>query len=127
MIRKYLHTRFRVSDMEASLRFYTEVLGLKVIERKTSPRGSELAFLEAPGTDSEIELCSFPASGRVEVPEDLVHLAFQVDDLTACMARLTEAGAPITEGPIETGGGTRFIFTEDPDRYEIELMQMKDG
>ena len=83
MIRKYLHTRFRVSDMEASLRFYTEVLGLRVIERKTSPRGSELAFLEAPGTSSEIELCSFPASGRVEVPEDLVHLAFQVDD-AAC-------------------------------------------
>ncbi len=125
MIKKYLHTRFRVSDMEASLRFYGNVLGLKVIERKTSPRGSQLAFLEAPGSDSEIELCSFPASGRVEVPEDLVHLAFQVESLDECMARLKEAGAPITEGPIETSDGTKFIFTEDPDRYEIELMQMK--
>jgi len=125
MIKKYLHTRFRVSDMEASLRFYGDVLGLKVIERKTSPRGSQLAFLEAPGSDSEIELCSFPASGRVEVPEDLVHLAFQVESLDECMARLKEAGAPITEGPIETSDGTKFIFTEDPDRYEIELMQMK--
>jgi len=126
MIRKYLHTRFRVSDMEASLRFYTQALGLKVIERKTSPRGSELAFLEAPGTGSEIELCSFPASGPVAVPEDLVHLAFEVENLEACMARLAEAGAPVTEGPIETAGGMRFIFTEDPDRYEIELMEMKD-
>jgi lactoylglutathione lyase len=125
MIKKYLHTRFRVSDMEASLRFYGNVLGLKVIERKTSPRGSQLAFLEAPGSDSEIELCAFPASGRVEVPEDLVHLAFQVESLDECMARLKEAGAPITEGPIETSDGTKFIFTEDPDRYEIELMQMK--
>ncbi len=125
MIKKYLHTRFRVSDMEASLRFYGDVLGLKVIERKTSPRGSQLAFLEAPGSDSEIELCAFPASGRVEVPEDLVHLAFQVESLDECMARLKEAGAPITEGPIETSDGTKFIFTEDPDRYEIELMQMK--
>jgi lactoylglutathione lyase len=125
MIKKYLHTRFRVSNMEASLRFYTEVLGLKIIERKTSPRGSELAFLEALGTGSEIELCAFPASGNVEVPEDLVHLAFQVENLEECMARLEQAGAPITEGPIETGDGTRFIFTEDPDRYEIELMHMK--
>jgi len=123
MIKKYLHTRFRVSDMEQSIRFYTEVLGLKVIEQKTSPRGSQLAFLQAPGTDSEIELCSFPESGKVEVPEDLVHLAFQVDNLEACMERLKQAGVPITEGPIKSSGGTSFIFTEDPDKYEIELME----
>lgn len=123
MIKKYLHTRFRVSDMDQSLRFYTRILGLKLIERKTSPRGSELAFLQAPGTDSEIELCSFPASGRVEVPEDLVHLAFQVESLEVCINRLKKADVPITEGPIKTSAGTTFIFTEDPDKYEIELME----
>lgn len=123
MIRKYLHTRFRVSDMEKSIRFYTEILGLKIIERTTSPRGSQIAFLKAPGTDSKIELCSFPGSGKVEVPEDLVHLAFEVDDLEACMEHLKKAGVPITEGPVKTAGGTSFIFTEDPDKYEIELME----
>lgn len=123
MIKKYLHTRFRVSDMEKSIQFYTEILGLKVIEQKTSPRGSKLAFLQAPGTDSEIELCSFPSSGKVEVPEDLVHLAFQVEDLDDCMKRLKKAGVPITEGPIKSSNGTAFIFTEDPDKYEIELME----
>ncbi len=123
MIRKYLHTRFRVADMEKSLHFYTQVLGLKLTEQKTSPRGSKLAFLEAPGTGSEIELCSFPESGDVAVPEDLVHLAFQVDDLHACMEQLRQAGVPITEGPIESSNGTKFIFTEDPDKYEIELME----
>ncbi|MBI4384553.1 MAG: VOC family protein [Nitrospinae bacterium] len=123
MIKKYLHTRFRVADLDKSIHFYAKILGLKLLERKTSPRGSQLAFLQAPGTDSEIELCSFPSSGKVEVPEDLVHLAFEVDDIEKCMAELKKAGYPITDGPTTTSGGTIFIFTEDPDRYEIELMQ----
>lgn len=123
MIKKYLHTRFRVSDLEKSIAFYTNVLGLKVTEQHTSPRGSQLAFLQAPGTDSEIELCSFPSSGRVEVPEDLVHLAFQVENLEEVMARLVEAGIPITEGPVKGSSGITFIFTEDPDKYEIELIE----
>ena len=109
--------------MDQSLRFYTKILGLKLTERKTSPRGSELAFLQAPGTDSEIELCSFPSSGAVEVPEDLVHLAFQVENLETCINRLKKADVAITEGPIKTSNGTTFIFTEDPDKYEIELME----
>ena len=71
----------------------------------------------------DLELCSFPNSGKVKVPEDLVHLAFQVQDLEQCMNKLKEAEVPITEGPIETKGGTHFIFTEDPDKYEIELIQ----
>jgi len=122
MIKKYLHTRLRVSDMDQSIRFYCKILELKLIDRKTSPRGSELAFLQATGTDSEIELCAFPASGKVEVPEDLVHLAFQVEDMEMCINRLKKAGVPITEGPVKTSDGTLFIFTEDPDKYEIELM-----
>lgn len=127
MIKKYLHTRFRVNDMEKSLHFYTQVLGLKLIERKTSPRGSQLAFLQAPGVDSEIELCSFPTTGKVDVPEDLVHLAFEVDDMEKCIKLLQQAGCPITDGPTKTSNGTVFIFTEDPDKYEIELMQCSPG
>ncbi len=123
MIKRYLHTRIRVSDMDRTLRFYSEVLGLKVLENKTSPRGSKLVFLEAPGTDSEIELCSFPNSGKVDVPEDLVHMAFQVESLDEAIKRLEGAGVAITEGPIETSSGTKFIFTEDPDKYEIELIE----
>jgi lactoylglutathione lyase len=123
MIKKYLHTRLRVSDMDQSIRFYCKILGLKLIERKTSPRGSELAYLQAPGSDSEIELCVFPASGEIKVPEDLMHLAFQVENMETCINRLKKAGVPITEGPVKTSNGTFFIFTEDPDNYEIELMQ----
>ena len=125
MIKKYLHTRFRVSDMDKSIYFYRDILGMKVVEQKNSPRGSKLVFLKFPDMDCELELCSFPDSGNVHVPEDLVHLAFEVDDLERCIERLTVAGVLITEGPIESSKGTRFIFSEDPDKYEIELMQYK--
>ena len=125
MIKKYLHTRFRVSDMDRSIYFYRDILGMKVVEQKTSPRGSKLVFLKFPDMDCELELCSFPDSGNVHVPEDLVHLAFEVDDLERCIERFKVAGVLITEGPIESSNGTRFIFTEDPDKYEIELMQYK--
>ena len=125
MIKKYLHTRFRVSDMDKSISFYQDVLGMEVIEQKTSPRGSKLVFLKFPDMDCELELCSFPDSGSVHVPEDLVHLAFQVDDLEVCIEKLNVAGIPITEGPLETSNGTKFIFTEDPDKYEIELIYHK--
>ena len=111
--------------MDKSISFYKEFLGMEVIEEKTSPRGSKLVFLRFPGTDCSLELCSFPNSGLVHVPEDLVHLAFEVENLEASISRLNAAGIPITEGPLESSSGTRFIFTEDPDKYEIELMHYK--
>ena len=125
MIKRYLHTRFRVSNIDKSIVFYRDILGMKVTEQKTSPRGSKLVFLYFPDMDCELELCSFPDSGAVEIPEDLVHLAFEVNDLEECMQKLEAAGVPITEGPTISSSGTRFIFTEDPDKYEIELIQYK--
>lgn len=110
--------------MEKSIQFYRDILGMEILEEKTSPRGSKLVFLSFPGIDCELELCSFPNSGKVDVPEDLVHLAFEVENLDNAIFKLEHARIPITEGPIETSNGTRFIFTEDPDKYEIELMQL---
>ena len=123
MLKRYLHTRFRVQDIDRSINFYNDILGLEIIEHKISPRGSQLVFLRFPDTDCELELCSFPDSGSIKVPEDLVHLAFQVEDLEKCIFRLKEKGIPITEGPVEAASGAQFIFTEDPDKYEIELIQ----
>src|SRR5207249_7786661 len=81
MARKLLHTRYRVNDLEKTVRFYKEVLGLDEIRRHKSPRGSELVFLKAPDSEEQIELCSFPSSGPVQVQPDLTHLAFEVDSL----------------------------------------------
>ena len=123
MITKLLHTRMRVSNMEETLRFYCDVLGLEVSRRSKSPRGSELAFLKVPNSDEEIELCSFPASGRVTVQEDLVHLAFEVGDLDGMISSLKQKGVPVTDGPTITSSGSRFCFIDAPDRYEIELIE----
>ena len=122
-VKKLLHTRMRVSDMDHTIQFYTGVLGLEVIERKTSPRGSHLAFLRAPNSDELIELCSFPASGPVKVQEDLVHLAFQVENLDDTIAQLGAKGIAITDGPTKTSSGSRFIFIDAPDGYEVELIE----
>lgn len=122
-VKKLLHTRMRVSDLDETIRFYTEILGLEVIERKTSPRGSHLAFLKVPNSDELIELTSFPPSGPVKVQEDLVHLAFQVDNLDEAIVSLNAMGVKITDGPTNTSSGSRFIFIDAPDGYEIELIE----
>ena len=109
--------------MRRSINFYNGILGMEIIEEKISPRGSQLVFLRLPETDCDLELCSFPDSGKIEVPEAVVHLAFEVQDLDKCVAKVIERGVPIAEGPIQTESGTRFIFIEDPDKYEIEVMQ----
>ncbi|MEI8013592.1 MAG: VOC family protein [Nitrospira sp.] len=126
-VQKLLHTRMRVSDMEQTIRFYTEVLGLEVLERKTSPRGSHLAFLKVPNSEELIELTSFPPSGPVKVQEDLVHLAFQVDNLDDTIASLNAQGVKITDGPTQSSSGSRFIFIDAPDGYEIELIERPPG
>jgi len=126
-VKKLLHTRMRVSDMDRTIAFYTGVLGLEVIERKTSPRGSHLAFLRVPNSDELIELCSFPPSGPVKVQEDLVHLAFQVENLDDTIATLTGMGVKITDGPTTTSSGSRFIFMDAPDGYEVELIERPAG
>lgn len=126
-VTKLLHTRMRVSDLDETIQFYTTVLGLEVIERKTSPRGSHLAFLKVPNSDELIELTSFPPSGPVKVQEDLVHLAFQVDNLGETIASLNARGVRITDGPTKTSSGSRFIFIDAPDGYEIELIERPVG
>jgi len=126
-ITKLLHTRMRVGDMDQTIAFYTEVLGLEVLERKVSPRGSHLAFLRVPNSEELIELCSFPASGPVKVQEDLVHLAFQVESLDMTIAALQQRGIRITDGPTTTSSGSRFIFIDAPDGYEVELIERPAG
>jgi lactoylglutathione lyase len=126
-VKKLLHTRMRVSDMEQTIAFYTNVLGLEVLEQKVSPRGSHLAFLKVPNSEELIELTSFPPSGPVKVQEDLVHLAFQVESLDETMASLAAKGVKVTDGPTQTSSGSRFIFIDAPDGYEVELIERPPG
>lgn len=123
-VSRLLHTRYRVDDLDRSVRFYREVLGLDEIRRHKSPRGSELVFLKAPGSEETIELCSFPASGPVHVQSDLTHLAFEVESLAAFAEHLTSLGLAYSDGPhYKADGSGGFAFVDAPEGYEIELIQ----
>jgi len=123
-VRRLDHTRYRVSDLERSVKFYKEVLGLEEVRRHRSPRGSELAFLKAPESEELIELCHFPNSGPVEVQEDLTHLAFIVDSLEAFGEHLASLGLSFSDGPtMKPDGSGGFAFVDAPEGYEVELIQ----
>jgi lactoylglutathione lyase len=126
-VTKLLHTRYRVNDLERTIKFYRDVLGLEEIQRHKSPRGSELVFLKAPGSDEQIEICSFPAGGPVQVQPDLTHLAFEVDNLEEFGKHLAQHGLKYSDGPTTTSTGTVFAFIDAPEGYEIELIQKGKG
>jgi lactoylglutathione lyase len=123
MVTKLLHTRYRVADLEKTVAFYTDVLGLREVRRHKSPRGSELVFLETPGSAELIEICCYPASGPVVVGPDLTHLAFEVPDLQAFAQHSAAKGYPLSDGPTPTGSGSIIAFIDAPEGYEIELIQ----
>ena len=122
-VTKLLHTRYRLNDLEKSVKFYTEILGLKEVKRHKSPRGSELVFLEAPESKEQIELCYFPSSGPVQVQPDLTHLAFEVDSLIEFEKHLNSHGLKYSDGPTIKPDGGGFAFIDAPEGYEIELIQ----
>lgn len=122
--KKLLHTRYRVDDLERTVRFYKEVLGLQEVRRHKSPRGSELVFIKAPGSEELIELCHFPASGPVQVQPDLTHLAFEVDSLEDFGKHLQQLGMKYSDGPHMKPDGGGIAFVDAPEGYEIELIQM---
>ncbi len=122
MVRKLLHTRYRVADLEKTISFYKDVLGLEEVRRHESPRGSKLVFLKAPESEELIEICEFSGSGPVEVGHDITHLAFQVDDLEAFAKHAEAKGYPLSDGPTQSKSGT-FAFIDAPEGYEIELIE----
>ncbi len=112
-----------MNDLPKTIKFYCEVLGLEEVRRHKSPRGSELVFLKAPGSEELIEVCHFPNSGPVEVQPDLTHLAFEVDSLEAFGKHLEKLGYKYSDGPHLKENGSGFAFVDAPEGYEIELMQ----
>ena len=122
--KRLLHTRYRVNDLDRTVRFYRQVLGLEEVQRHKSPRGSELVFLKTPNSEELIELCCFPASGPVHVQPDLTHLAFEVDSLEDFGAHLAKLGMKYSDGPHLKPDGAGIAFIDAPEGYEIELIQM---
>lgn len=124
-VKKLLHTRYRLNDLERSVNFYKDVLGLIEVRRHKSPRGSELVFLKAAESEEQIELCHFPNAGAVQVQADLTHVAFQVDNLEEFAKHLAKFGIKYSDGPtMRPDGSGGFAFIDAPEGYEIELIQV---
>lgn len=122
MVKKLLHTRYRVKDLDKTVFFYKDVLGLEEVRRHTSGRGSQLVFFKAPGSEEEIEICKYDASGPIVVGPDLTHLAFEVDNLDQFAKEAAAKGYPLSDGPHESSSG-RIAFIDAPEGYEIELIE----
>ena len=122
---KYLHTMVRVSDLEASLDFYCNKLGLVELKRKEVPAGRfTLVFLAAPGDESaQLELTWNWDTEEYGGGRNFGHLAYAVDDIYALCQRLMDAGITINRPPRDG----HMAFVRSPDGISIELLQSGDS
>lgn len=118
---KYLHTMVRVTDLDASLRFYRDALGLVELRRNDYPQGRyTLVFLAAPGDESaQVELTFNWDPEAYGGGRNFGHLAYAVDDIYATCRRLQDQGVTINRPPRDG----RMAFVRSPDQISIELLQ----
>lgn len=118
---KYLHTMVRVTDLDASLRFYCDALGLREVSRKEVPQGKfTLVFLAAPGDESaQVELTYNWESEAYTGGRNFGHLAYAVDDIYAACQQLKDHGVTINRPPRDG----YMAFVRSPDNISVELLQ----
>ncbi len=118
---QYLHTMVRVTDLDVSLRFYRDALGLVELRRKDYPQGRyTLLLLAAPGDESaQVELTFNWDSETYTGGRNFGHLAYAVDDIYAACQRLKDHGVTINRPPRDG----RMAFVRSPDQISIELLQ----
>jgi lactoylglutathione lyase len=126
---RILHTMLRVGDLERSLRFYTEVLQMRLLRRKDYPDGKfTLAFVGFGDEDSEavLELTHNWGVEKYEIGSGYGHVAIAVDDALRACDEVRARGGKVTReaGPMKHGS-TVIAFIEDPDGYKVELIQRR--
>lgn len=125
------YTGIRVKNIEESLRFYTELLGMSVIEplQPTAPTDGKVVTLRSPDSMQVLELNWYGAGSKFGAPysngEDLDHLSFECDDLARAVAELEHRGVEVVVRPKEIGAeaGWNEAFVKDPNGIWIELLQ----
>ncbi len=126
---RLLHTMLRVGNLDESLKFYCDVLGMKLLRRKDYPGGEfTLAFI-GYGDESDhsvIELTYNWGVEKYDLGNAYGHIALGVDDIYTTCAEITKLGGKVTRepGPMKHGS-TVIAFVEDPDGYKVELIQLK--
>jgi lactoylglutathione lyase len=118
---KYLHSMVRVTDLDASLKFYCGALGLREVRRMSNDKGRfTLVFLAAPGDeDAQVELTYNWDPQSYTGGRNFGHLAYAVDDIYATCERLLQHGVTINRPPRDG----HMAFVRSPDRISIELLQ----
>jgi lactoylglutathione lyase len=124
---RLLHTMLRVGDLQRSIQFYTQVLGMQLLRTTERPdQGYSLAFVGYEGNpaQAEIELTYNHGVSSYDIGTAYGHIALGVSDVAAACERIRQAGGTITReaGPVK-GGNTIIAFVQDPDGYKIELIQ----
>ena len=128
---RLLHTMLRVGDLQRSVKFYTETLGMKLL--RTTDRPEQKYSLAFVGYDNEektavLELTYNYGVERYEMGGAFGHIAIGVPDVAGACAKVRGAGGKVTReaGPVK-GGTTVIAFVEDPDGYKIEFIERKGG
>ncbi|MCW8900110.1 MAG: lactoylglutathione lyase [Gammaproteobacteria bacterium] len=126
---RILHTMIRVTDLEKSIKFYTDVLGMQLLRKKDYPDGKfTLAFVgyNDETKDAAIELTHNWDTNNYEIGNAFGHIAIEVDDVYQACAEMKKSGGKIIRDAGPMNAGTTIIaFIEDPDGYQIELIGKK--
>jgi len=126
---RLLHTMIRVGDLERSIAFYTEVLGMKLLRRKDYPEGKFTLAFVGYGDESDtavVELTYNWDRQSYDIGNGFGHIALGVDDIYAVCESIRAKGGTITREPGPMKHGTTVIaFVKDPDGYSIELIETK--
>ncbi|SMF04358.1 lactoylglutathione lyase [Alteromonadaceae bacterium Bs31] len=125
---KLLHTMIRVGDLDKSLAFYTEILGMKLLRKKDYPEGKFTNVFVGYGDESEntvVELTHNWDTSSYSMGDGFGHLAIGVEDVYAACEKIKAAGGKVVReaGPMKHGS-TILAFVEDPDGYKIELLSL---
>lgn len=128
---RLLHTMLRVGNLQRSIDFYTQVLGMQLLRRSENPEYKySLAFVGYEGNpvQSEIELTHNHGVDSYDMGTAYGHIALSVPDAYAAVDKIKTAGGHVTReaGPVK-GGSTVIAFVTDPDGYKIELIERKEG
>jgi lactoylglutathione lyase len=126
---RVLHTMIRVGDLDRSLKFYTDVLGMQLLRKKDYPDGKFTLAFVGYGPESEqavLELTHNWDTDRYDLGNGFGHVALEVDDAYAACEEIKQRGGKVVReaGPMKHGT-TVIAFVEDPDGYKIELIQRK--